>query len=96
MNGLENSISIVPNPLSDSSVEALKWCSRRRRGAKCFRSYYGHDGKSISSNIKYAVAGFSLDDFLRCGVVREFPTLIKIDVDGIEHLILGGAKKRLS
>ena len=68
VNGLENSISIVPNPLSESSsVEVFKNGAPDEGGAlSAFGVDYGHDGKSISSNIKYAVAGFSLDDFLRC------------------------------
>ena len=39
--------------------------------------------------------GYSLDFLLEHGLLPEIPTMIKIDVDGIEHLILAGAKETL-
>ncbi len=56
---------------------------------------YGHEGKLINSYIKYNVVGFSIDDLIEKNILTETPTLIKIDVDGIEHLILKGALKTL-
>ena len=42
------------------------------------------------------MVGFSLDDLLKNGAISKAPSLIKIDVDGIEHLILSGAKNTLA
>jgi len=56
---------------------------------------YGYDGRQITSEINYSVLGFSLDDLLEKNMLKETPSLIKIDVDGIEHLILKGATKTL-
>jgi hypothetical protein len=39
--------------------------------------------------------GFTLDSLVELGLIPGNPRLIKIDVDGIEHLILRGAKKTL-
>ena len=97
LNRLENSITIVPNPLSNSTgVAVFKNDNSEEGGAlSSFGVDYGHDGKTISGNIRYAVTGFSLDDFLKYSSIGEYPNLIKIDVDGIEHLILSGAKNTL-
>jgi len=56
---------------------------------------YGHDGEPIISDIVYSVLGFSLGDMLEKNVLTGIPSLIKIDVDGIEHLMLKGATKTL-
>ena len=56
---------------------------------------YGYDGKPINSDINYCVLGFSLDDLFEKKILTELPSLMKIDVDGIEHLILKGASKTL-
>ena len=56
----------------------------------------GHDGNAIHSEIEFDLLGLSLDSMLETGLVKEIPKLIKIDVDGIEHLILEGAKKTLA
>jgi hypothetical protein len=43
----------------------------------------------------YRMPGLTLDTMLASGMISESPSLIKIDVDGIEHLILGGARSTL-
>jgi len=98
INLLSNRITIIPNPLSSSTgVAAFINSSTNEGGAlNAFGVDYGHDGKKIENLIEYSVLGFSLDDMLAKGIINEPPEIIKIDVDGIEHLILSGATKTIS
>jgi len=41
--------------------------------------------------MSYQMPGLTMDSIIRSGLIPESPSLIKIDVDGIEHLILEGA-----
>lgn len=56
---------------------------------------YGFDGNEIANVIEYSLLGFSLDQMFEIGILIEVPSCIKIDVDGIEHLILSGALELL-
>ena len=56
----------------------------------------GHDGGVVRSSMDYRTAGVTLDFLVDTGVVREPPSMMKIDVDGIEHLILAGAQHTLA
>ena len=97
-NGVQSKVRIVPNPLSTSDGFAeFKLGSLDEGGAlAAFAVDYGHDGKDFRSTFSYQTCGFSLDTLVESGIVDQKPSLIKIDVDGIEHLILNGAKKTLS
>ena len=97
INKLSKRITIVSNPLSETtSVASFINGSADEGGAlSAFGVNYGRLGKPINSDIKYSVVGFSLDDLFEKNVLTETPSLIKIDVDGIEHLILKGASKIL-
>ena len=57
---------------------------------------YGFEGKRIPSIYKTNVLGFSLDNLFELGFLKDKPNLIKIDVDGIEDLILKGSINTLS
>tara|TARA_B100000795_G_scaffold199441_1_gene153297 strand:- start:894 stop:1265 length:372 start_codon:yes stop_codon:yes gene_type:complete len=57
---------------------------------------YGFDGKRIQPDSSINVLEFSLDNLHKLGLLTTNPNLVKIDVDGIEHLILEGAKETLS
>ena len=56
---------------------------------------YGYDGKQLESEISYSIIGFSLDELINQSLIKVPPSIIKIDVDGIEHLVLKGAAKTL-
>lgn len=60
-----------------------------------FGSATGHDGGEFQTQLAYSTTGMTLDFMVEQGLVPEVPTMIKIDVDGIEHLILRGAEKVL-
>ena len=98
INKLSERITIVSNPLSESTGAAkfINGSADEGGALSAFGVKYGHDGKPIISDINYSVLGFSLDDLFEKKVLTEKPSLIKIDVDGIEHLILKGASTRLS
>lgn len=97
INKFSERITIVSSPLSESTgVATFTNESTDEGGAlSAFGVEYGHDGEPIKSKINYSVVGFSLDDLFEKNVLTEIPSLIKIDVDGIEHLILNGASKTL-
>ena len=97
INNLNDQVTIISNPLSDSSGIATFINGNDQEGGalSAFGVNYGFDGKPINSAIKYSVIGFQLDDLLANGVISEPPSIIKIDVDGIEHLILNGSKNIL-
>lgn len=97
-NSLTDRVTIITNPLSDKSGEATFTNGNVDEGGafNAFGVDHGHDGKPILSDIRYKVLGFTLDSLFESGAISEEPALIKIDVDGIEHLILSGAINVLS
>ena len=98
VNELSTRVVIVPNPLtSDNQVAAFHLSSLEEGGAlSTFGAEFGHDGEPLSQLMSYETAGFSLDYLISAGVIADNPALIKIDVDGIEHFILRGARETLS
>lgn len=53
------------------------------------------DDKYKKFKYKFLINSFSLDYLYEMKIIKNIPALIKIDVDGIEDLILKGAKKIL-
>lgn len=98
INKMDGRVTIISNPLTNKTgISSFTNGNTDEGGAlSAFGVDYGHDGKPIDMDIKYSVVGFSLDDLLESGAIKEMPSIIKIDVDGIEHLILKGATKTLS
>ena len=97
LNNLEGKISIIPLPLSnlDSGFQILKEGSFIEGGAlNTFGKDYNFEGKSFVPEMKYKTLGLSINYLLENKII-DFPNYIKIDVDGIEHLILKGADKYL-
>lgn len=97
INKLSKRITIVSNPLSEKTgIASFINGSTDEGGAlSAFGVEHGYDGKPIKGDVNYSVLGFSIDDLFKKNVLTEIPSLIKIDVDGIEHLILKGAVKTL-
>lgn len=98
VNGLAERIVIVPNPLtSQNQVAAFHLTMLDEGGAmSTFGEELGHDGTAIRAQMDYRTTGMSLDFLVESGLVPEPPAMMKIDVDGIEHLILRGARRTLS
>jgi len=91
-NGFGSRIVIVPNPLTESNEIASFQLSMLDEGGSMssFGQGFGHDGSPHQSVLEYETVGMSLDFMLSSGLLSEPPCMIKIDVDGIEHLILRG------
>ena len=60
-----------------------------------FGQTFNHDGSQTKFINKYSLYGTNID-FLIENQILDTPDYIKIDVDGIEHLILDGGKKCLA
>ena len=60
-----------------------------------FGSEIGFDGKPINTVFQYQMLGFAIDDAIsKYGLLT--PDYLKIDVDGIEDLVLEGGTEALS
>lgn len=96
-NDLQDKISIITNPLSDSVDFAnFKLANIDEGGAlSAFGVDFGQSGDEMESIFSYKTLGYTLDHMFENEILTELPAMIKIDVDGIEHLILAGAKETL-
>ena len=93
-NNLSDIINIIPIPLTNFNDFAKFNMSNTSIGSalSSFDADFDANGNKFISNFYYRTLGCSLDSF---NVLYNFqqPNYIKIDVDGIEHLILSGGKK---
>jgi FkbM family methyltransferase len=91
LNRLTDCVTIVPLPLSDElSFSRLNMTSTEWGGAlSTFGQSYGHDGEPIGKIFEIPTIGLSMVDAMRLLKIPQ-PDYIKMDVDGIEHLILKG------
>ena len=92
LNNFQHKIIVISNPLNESDKIADFNLSSDEEGAalSTFGVDYGYDGMPLDKVMSYKTAGFSLDELLKLKFIEEPPSMIKIDVDGIEHLILKG------
>ncbi len=91
LNQLQQQVVIVPVALSSEPGPSLFRMSTTQWGGalSTFGEEYGQDGKTLSSLFEYQTCGMRMDDVCaQLGLA--LPQYIKIDVDGIEHLILSG------
>jgi FkbM family methyltransferase len=98
INKCQNLTSVVTNPLSNSTgLSNFKYGSSVEGGAlSAFGVEFGFDGKHIDNNLDVNVIGFSLDQMLSEKLITTVPNLVKLDVDGIEHIIIEGGKNTLT
>jgi FkbM family methyltransferase len=97
LNNLQDLITIMPFALSEKTFESKFYLSSIEMGSahSTFGKKIGHDGLILNSKFEYLSVGFALD-FLIDNLTMQPPGLIKIDVDGIEDLVLQGAQKILT
>jgi FkbM family methyltransferase len=98
INNLENKIKIFPMPLTNVQNKFLLMNEGNfiEGGAlNAFGEKFDFEGKEFNSKMKYTLFGTNIKYLLENNIL-ETPNYIKIDVDGIEHLILKGAGKFLS
>ena len=82
--------------MKSNTYEALKE-TRFQEGcaSNSFGEDFGFDGNKIYEKNSYQVFGNNINNLVE-NEILEIPDYIKIDVDGIEHLILEGADKYLN
>jgi FkbM family methyltransferase len=96
LNKLQKNITIIPIPLSNKLSENLfQMTSTELGGAlSTFAAGIDQNGKPLKQIFEYKLIGISLDELVHFFKIP-LPDYIKIDVDGIEHLILSGASQVL-
>lgn len=97
LNDLASMVTIVPLPLTDAiSTSTLNMTTMEWGGAlSTFGQGYGHDGLPLKVVFSFSTIGLSMSDAAKRLNVPA-PNYIKIDVDGIEALILKGGHEILS
>jgi FkbM family methyltransferase len=98
VNNCQNLTTVITNPLSDkTNYSNFSYGSTVEGGAlSAFDVNFGYDGQEIQSDMTLNVLGMSLDWMFENGLIKDIPNLVKIDVDGIEHIILKGSEKILT
>ena len=95
-NKVSKNVSIISFPLFDALKETEFKMSMTDWGGSVstFGENYKHDGSELKKEFNYNTVGMSMDEC--CDVLKmKQPDYIKIDVDGIEHLILKGGTETL-
>ena len=97
INNLHNKITIFQIPLTDKGNAFLQMNESKFMEGWAMHTFgqnKGLDGKKLITENKYKIFGTSIKNILD-NKILEIPNYIKIDVDGIENLILAGAKNYL-
>jgi len=97
LNDLTEQISIIPLPLSDKlGFSQMRMTTTEWGGAlSTFDQEFGWNGEQINQVFQFPTIGLSMIDAVQCLGIPQ-PDFIKMDVDGIEHFILGGGNTVLS
>ena len=98
INNLEKNIKVVPIPLTNKKniFQIMSEDHFVEGGAlSAFGEKFNFEGKKFKPNMKYNLLGTTMNYFIENSIL-DIPDYIKIDVDGIEHLILEGGDKFLS
>ena len=98
INDLEKNINVVPIPLTNKKniFQEMNEGQFVEGGAlNSFGEKFDFEGKEFKPTMKYNLLGTTINYFLENSIL-DIPDYIKMDVDGIEHLILEGGYKFLS
>tara|TARA_B110000438_G_C15726719_1_gene612348 strand:+ start:140 stop:991 length:852 start_codon:yes stop_codon:yes gene_type:complete len=97
LNELSDQIVILPTPISNTNqISQFNMSNVEAGGAlSTFGESYTHDGSKLINRFNYKTPGTSLDYLAKFFKLNK-PKYLKIDVDGIEHLILEGADEILN
>tara|TARA_B100000242_G_C43009472_1_gene469296 strand:+ start:241 stop:1101 length:861 start_codon:yes stop_codon:yes gene_type:complete len=98
INKLLDRISISQFPLSNEENKFLTFRENdfiEGGGLNAFGVKFDYENKSFEGKNNYKIFGSSINNILDNNIL-EIPDYIKIDVDGIEHMILEGGNKYLS
>ena len=98
LNSCQDRINIISTPLSSKNgIHNFIYGSSVEGGAlSAFGVDFGYDGDKLNVDLSAKVLGMSLDFMKENGFIDSIPNLVKIDVDGIEHIILSGARDTLT
>lgn len=96
INDLVDRVVIVPLPLSNAlKISTLNMTSTDWGGAlSTFGEDYGDDGKTLDKVFAFSTIGMSIEQAVSLLNIPQ-PSHIKMDVDGLEHLILAGGQSVL-
>ncbi len=96
LNNLSEKIIMIPIALTEKlTLSKFNMTSTDLGGAlSTFEHEYTHDGSNIKKTFNYSTLGISMDEVINLMKISH-PDYIKIDVDGIEHLILKGGSETL-
>lgn len=96
-NGLSEQVLAFPLALSDSMQLDKLYLSEFSGGGSChsFAEKVGFDLKPRKSAFAQGAFSVTLDQLVESGAIP-VPDYIKLDVDGIEHKVLAGARKTLA
>ena len=97
INNLENNIKVIPIPLTnkENTFQIMNESHFVEGGAlNSFGKTFDYTGKEFTSKMRYNLFGTTMNYFIEKSIL-EIPDYIKIDVDGIEHLILEGGNNFL-
>ena len=96
LNGLTDKVTIMPAPLAEKLFENKLNMSNTEWGGSqsTFGADYTYDGSKLDKLFDYKTIGISIDETVSLLKIVQ-PDYIKMDVDGIEHLILKGGKETL-
>ena len=97
LNQLSNNVIIISFPLIDKLKESKFKMAMTDWGGSMstFGEDYTHDGSKLKEEFNYNTVGMSMDECVDILKIKQ-PNYIKIDVDGIEHLILKGGTRTLN
>jgi FkbM family methyltransferase len=96
LNNLNENVIVFPLSLNDKTcvskfnMSNIIWGSAH----STFDKKYMSSGKNMKIKFSYKTLGFQIDEIIKIFNIEQ-PRYIKIDVDGIEHLILKGGKKTI-
>jgi FkbM family methyltransferase len=97
INNLKKKIIINQIPLTNKKDKYLTMSQRsfiEGDALNTFGEKFNFEGKKMKSTHNYQIYGTTIDSLVNTKSTQ-LPNYIKIDVDGIEHLILSGGKKLL-
>jgi FkbM family methyltransferase len=96
INKVSDRVFIVPNPLSDKTYFGQIYEDDLSEGASSMAFESKIQFSERTGLNRFLTLGFSLDYLFEKFLLKDSPTLLKIDVDGIEDKILLGSRSILA